>query len=62
MKIDFSKLNVSSCQNSLEPRDIFMELPNKDKRYSYPRDVQTEVWKQWFENRERKNNIIKMNT
>lgn len=62
MIIDFSKLNVSSCQNSLEPRDIFMELPNKDKRYSYPRDVQTEVWKQWFENRERKNNIIKMNT
>ena len=62
MKIDFSKLNVSSCQNSLEPRDIFMELPNKDKRYSYPRDVQTEVWKQWFENRESKNNIIKMNT
>ena len=28
----------------------------------YPRDVQTEVWNQWFENKNEKNSIIKMNT
>lgn len=62
MPIDFSKLTSSTSQAPLEPRDIFMTLPNKDKSYSYPRDVQTEVWKQWFENRDEKNVIIKMNT
>ena len=46
----------------LEPRDIFMSLPGKDKKYEYPRDVQSDVWKKWFECRKNKNNIIKMNT
>jgi len=62
MPINFSKLTPSANQTSLEPRDIFMALPNKDKRYGYPRDVQTEVWKQWFAKRSEKNAIIKMNT
>lgn len=62
MPIDFTKLTSSANQTSLEPRDIFMALPNKDNRYGYPRDVQTEVWKQWFSNRDKKNLIIKMNT
>lgn len=62
MTIDFSKLLSSVNQASVEPRDIFMALPNKDKRYGYPRDVQTEVWKQWFDRRDEKNIIIKMNT
>jgi hypothetical protein len=62
MYIDFSKLHSSTSEASLEPRDIFMALPAKDKNYSYPRDVQTEVWKQWFSNRDEKNTIIKMNT
>lgn len=62
MPISFSKLTSSSNQVSIEPRDIFMALPNKDKRYGYPRDVQTEVWKQWFAKRNKKNTIIKMNT
>lgn len=62
MRINFSKLTPSSDQASLEPRDIFMALPNKDKSYGYPRDVQTEVWKQWFAKRNEKNAIIKMNT
>jgi hypothetical protein len=39
-----------------------MALPGKDKNYGYPRDVQTEVWKQWFTKRDKKNVIIKMNT
>lgn len=62
MPIDFSRLNLSSNQIPIEPRDIFMSLPNKDKSYNYPRDVQAEVWKQWFERRNDKNTIIKMNT
>lgn len=62
MAIDFSRLVSSVDRASVEPRDIFMALPNKDKSYGYPRDVQTEVWKQWFDRRNEKNIIIKMNT
>ncbi len=60
--IDFSKIGVKANQSSLEPRDIFMSLPTKSKQYEYPRDVQSEVWKSWFEKRNQKNTIIKMNT
>lgn len=56
------RLSNKQAQNPIEPREIFMLLPERDKQYEYPRDVQTEVWKKWFENRNRKNNIIKMNT
>lgn len=62
MAINFSRLTPSANQASLEPRDIFMALPTKDKSYGYPRDVQAEVWKQWFAKRNEKNVIIKMNT
>ena len=62
MAINFSKLKSSSNQASIEPRDIFMALATKDKSYGNPRDVQTEVWKQWFDKRNEKNIIIKMNT
>ena len=62
MEIDFSKLVSSSDKLPIEPRDIFMALPNKEKGYGYPRDVQTEVWKEWFRRRNEKNLIIKMNT
>lgn len=64
MDIDFSKLKTSDNKKIiLSPRDIFMSLPKKDeKKYKYPRDVQTEVWNQWLEKRDSKNLIIKMNT
>ena len=62
MIIDFTKLKSSSLEATIEPRDIFMELPSRDKSYGYPRDVQAEVWKQWFDKRNNKNTIIKMNT
>lgn len=62
MSIDFSKLLKSTKSDDIEPRDIFMALPGKDKKYEYPRDVQSDVWKKWFEYRDNKNNIIKMNT
>lgn len=63
MIIDFSKINRgNSIDKILHPREIFMALPEKIKKYEYPRDVQTEVWNQWFEIRNNPNNIIKMNT
>lgn len=57
-----SKLGENEGKDIIEPREIFMSLPQKGNEYEYPRDVQSEVWKEWFENRDRKNNIIKMNT
>lgn len=58
--IDFSQLGNNN-QRPINPREIFMRLP-KNNKYQYPRDVQGEVWKQWFENRNKKDSIIKMNT
>ena len=60
--IDFTKLGNASSSTKIEPRDIFMSLPARGKRYEYPRDVQSEVWKQWYENRNQDTTIIKMNT
>ena len=58
-----SKLKINSRkEKKIEPRDIFMSLPAKDKCYEYPRDVQTEVWQKWYVSRNNKDNIIKMNT
>ena len=59
--LDFKKIiNENKINNIINPREIFMSLPNR--KYDYPRDVQTEVWKQWMEKREEKDIIIKMNT
>jgi len=57
-----SKLNRTTKIKVIEPREIFMTLPKKDRQYQYPRDVQSEVWKKWFNIRNNRNNIIKMNT
>lgn len=57
-----SKLSGTAKSKPIEPREIFMTLPKKDKRYEYPRDVQADVWKKWFAVRNDKNCIIKMNT
>lgn len=57
--IDFTQLGLNSLQKQINPRDIFMGLSNKSKKYQYPRDVQGEVWKQWFEQRNERDTIIK---
>lgn len=57
-----SKLNSSAKTKTIEPREIFMTLPSKTSGYGYPRDVQSEVWKKWFDIRNEKNVILKMNT
>ncbi len=60
--IDFNKLGLGTISKPIDPRDIFMGLTEKDEKFQYPRDVQGEVWKQWFETRNNQDNIIKMNT
>lgn len=64
MNIDFSKLSAALNQkNIIEPREIFLSLTNKSTKYNgYLRDVQTEVLELWYQNRNKKDNIIKMNT
>ena len=57
-----SRLSGTSKPSPIEPREIFMSLPKREKGYEYPRDVQSEVWKKWFDVRNDKNCIIKMNT
>ena len=57
-----SKLNSNTKTKAIEPRAIFMTLPSKVHGYGYPRDVQSEVWKKWYEIRNEKNVILKMNT
>ena len=56
-----SKLNSSAKTKTIEPREIFMTLPSKAPGYGYPRDVQSEVWKKWFDIRNEKNVILKIN-
>ena len=62
--LDFSKIKEKNIVNKvLSPREIFMSLPNKPKEYNYPRDVQNDVWTEWYEKRDRHRDIIiKMNT
>lgn len=57
-----SKLNSNSKTKSIKPREIFMTLPSKETGYGYPRDVQSEVWRKWFDIRDKKNIILKMGT
>lgn len=44
----------------IDPRDIFLTL-ERDKRFAFPRDIQTEVVKAWFDNRDKRDTIIKLN-
>lgn len=61
---DFSKISgEKKYDTAINPRDIFDALPSKDStKFSYPRDVQSQVWSKWFNNRDKECNVIKMNT
>jgi hypothetical protein len=43
-----------------DPRDIFLTL-DRAKRFSFPRDIQTEVMKAWFQNPDNQDTVIKLN-
>jgi len=61
--LDFSRLSQgSAADKATEPRRIFSALPTKNPKYSYPRDVQSEVWDGWHQVRDASDLVIKMNT
>jgi DEAD/DEAH box helicase/Helicase C-terminal domain len=61
--LDFTQLSSTAASDTAtEPRRIFSALPSKDPKYSYARDVQSEVWEAWHKRREDRDLVIKMNT
>jgi len=63
MPINFSKLSEKSLVDTeVNPREIFNLLAEKDPKYKYPRDVQSQVWDRWMPRREERDLVVKMNT
>ena len=60
MPIDFSDMLGDDDEVALHPRDIFFTL-NRASNFSFPRDIQTEVMNRWFEGRDNRDNVIKLN-
>ena len=60
MGIDFSAMLDDDSKIALHPRAIFLTL-NRDPRFSFPRDIQTEVLNHWFDARDKLDNVIKLN-
>lgn len=60
MPIDFSDMLDDDDEVVLHPRDIFFTL-NRGPNFSFPRDIQTEVMNQWFEKRDQRDSVIKLN-
>lgn len=58
--IDFTKLAGGDAEATVNPREIFFTLP-KEERFAFLRDVQNEVLQEWFEKRNNKDTIIKLN-
>jgi superfamily II DNA or RNA helicase len=63
MDIDFGKLlSGDSVDTIIDPRKLFSALPKKSNKYSYLRDVQSDVLDSWFTRRNEQDLVIKMNT
>lgn len=60
MPIDFSDMLDADEDVALHPRDIFFTL-NRAPTFSFPRDIQTEVMNRWFDTRDERDNVIKLN-
>lgn len=59
---NLSNLDFIEEGNTIKtPRDIFMSL-NRTQKYEYPRDIQSQVWEKWFERRNEKDLVLKLNT
>ncbi len=58
--VNFDDLLDDDEEAVIDPRDIFLTL-ERDKRFSFPRDIQTEVMKAWFSVRTQRDTIIKLN-
>lgn len=64
MAINFGKLNIANTVDTItHPRELFAALPGKaEGKLQYPRDVQAQVWEQWFQRKDERDLVIKMNT
>ena len=63
MAIDFRKLAKAALAEAvIDPREVFATLPKKDPKFKFLHDVQADVLDQWYERREEKDIVIKMNT
>ena len=60
MPVDFSGMLDDDDEVALHPREIFFTL-SRDPNFSFPRDIQTEVMNSWFERRDDRDNVIKLN-
>ncbi|WP_282039358.1 DEAD/DEAH box helicase [Halomonas alimentaria] len=60
MAIDFSDMLEDDDDVVIHPRDIFFTL-NRSPNFSFPRDIQTEVMNRWFDVKDNKDNVIKLN-
>lgn len=58
--INFEDLLGDDQAPVTDPRDIFLTL-NRAKRFSFPRDIQTEVMKAWFQDPDNHDTVIKLN-
>ena len=60
MPIDFSSLLNGEDEAEIHPRSVFLGL-NRSPSFAFPRDIQTEVLNSWFEQRDNRDNVIKLN-
>ena len=60
MSIDFSDMLDEDSEAVLHPRDIFFTL-DRSPNFSFPRDIQTEVMNRWFDDRDKRDSVIKLN-
>ncbi|MCY3820154.1 MAG: DEAD/DEAH box helicase [Gammaproteobacteria bacterium] len=60
MPIDFSDMLDADDKIAVHPRDIFLTL-NRAPKFAFPRDIQTEVMNRWFQARDIRDNVIKLN-
>lgn len=61
MPIDFDDLLNDDDSIVIDPRDIFLTL-DRNKGFAFPRDIQTEVMKEWFgKHRNQADTVIKLN-
>jgi hypothetical protein len=58
--VNFDDLLDNDEAPVIDPRNIFLTL-ERDKRFAFPRDIQTEVMKAWFSVRDQRDTIIKLN-
>jgi hypothetical protein len=60
MPINFSDLVGENEEPLIHPRDVFLTL-TRDSKFSFPRDIQTEVMEKWFEARDQAETVLKLN-